>query len=635
MSLTPILCLAALAACLGFTPLAAAVYHVDHLGGSDAADGLSPAQAWKHCPGDRNAAGVPAATTLAPGDTVRFKGGVAYHGSPVLTVSGTVEAPITFDGNLDGTYGTGPAVIDGGQVLTGWRRYQSQEEAEGNPRWADLFQVEIDLDIHANFDHGEVVAHRQVPRDRQAPWQRIILCDGDRSLLPIAQFPKPSDRFYPDLPRDFLRSPHRIETTDAGSSFVDAEHLTAPAADHHRGMFLGVHGGNNHVYFTAITGYDPAAHRLHFPIFKPSTYPQTAYAFYNSLRLISEPGEWSIAPVGDKRFRITLLPERLVDGQPANIGFPVLETGIAVRDGASHIAIRGFLVQRFSGGAGGVSVARADRRSVGITISDCEIRFVAGHAGIGLNYCDEVMVENCFIHSCPAWTSGVFLSRVNRYAVRDCRLVKNSGSGIRHYECRQGELRGNAILDHYGMHSSAMNIYEGCADLVVEANYIQNVLAINRNAERIVVRNNVIDSQGRNAAPVSMWTSGTVGGKDLKDIQFIRNTLINARVESDWSTAIFGQRGRGASEPSGLVVRDNILDRLTDLPGTFAGNIVLRGSPERYLADGGLLVEDASSLFLDPGAGDYRRRPDSILPQAGADIPPPPQAWSGRRSAQQ
>lgn len=632
MNLSSLLCAAALAAGASCAQVEAAVYHVDYVGGDDAADGLAPVRAWKHSPGDPSAAGIPAAVALAPGDTIRFKGGVTYLGTIVVKFSGAAGMPITLDGNLDGTYGSGPAVVDGGQVLSGWVRYASQAEAEGNPRWAELFRVDVDLDIHANFDHGKVVMHRQAPRDLQAPWQRIILCDGDRQLLPIAQSPKPKDSFYPDLPRDFLRSAQRIETKGEDSFVADPEHLTQTDPEFYRGMFLGLHGGNNHVYFTAVAGYEPAANRLRFAKFTNSTYPQTSYAFFNSLRLISEPGEWSIQPIGPKRFRISLLPERLVDGKPVNIGYPSLLSGIEVRDGASHLAIRGFLVQRFSGGAGGVSVARADKRSIGIIVTDCEIRFVAGHAGIGLNYCDDILVENCYIHSCPGWTTGIFLSRVNRYAVRDCHLVKNSGSGIRHYESKKGELRNNAVLDHYGMHSSAINVYEGCADVLLEGNYIQNVLAINRNAERIVFRNNVIDSQGRNAAPVSMWTSGAAGGKDIKGLEFINNTFINSRAETDYSTAIFCQRGKGASLPSGLIVRDNILDRLTDLPGTFAGNIVMRESPEKFLAEGGTLAADPAVLFQDPKNGDYRRKPDGPLPKAGASIPPPAATWAGRRS---
>ncbi|MBE7461926.1 MAG: right-handed parallel beta-helix repeat-containing protein [Planctomycetes bacterium] len=612
--------------------LHAAVYHVDYAAGDDARDGLTPETAWKRSPGDAKAEGKAAAAALAPGDTIRFKGGVTYQGNLRIAVSGAAGQPITLDGNLDGTYGTGPAVIDGGKILSGWKKFTAAAEVQDHPRWSDLFYVDIPLDIGSNFNHGSVVLHRQEKHDRQAPWQRIILGDGDNHLLPIAQLPKPKDRFYPDLPGGFFKTQNRLETKVGLSAVVDPANLTATDPSYYNGMFLGVHGGNNHVYFAAVAGFEPAANRLTFAQFKPSTYPNTSYALFNAPKLISEPGEWCIAPVGDKLFRITLLPERLVDGLPANIGFPELLTGIEIADGASHLAIRGFLIQRFSGGGGAVSIAKGAKRSSGIAISDCEIRFVSGHAGIGPHHCDDITIENCYIHHCPSWTTAIFLNRVNRYAVRDCYLVKNSGSGIRHYESKNGEITGNAILDHYGMHSSTINVYEGCADVTIEGNYLHNTLAINRNAERITIRNNVIDSQNKSVVNSSMWISGSVGGKDLKDIHFLNNTFVNVSRGQDWSTAIFCQSGKGASAPKGVIVRDNVLDRLTaGLPGAIAGNIYLREVDPKYLGENCVVVEDQAALFVDPSNGDFRRKPGGPNMGAGANVPPPPKEWRGRR----
>jgi len=67
----------------------AATYYVDYDAGSDAAAGTSTGAAWKHCPGDANATGTAASTSLSAGDTVIFKGGVTYSssGSAVITLS--------------------------------------------------------------------------------------------------------------------------------------------------------------------------------------------------------------------------------------------------------------------------------------------------------------------------------------------------------------------------------------------------------------------------------------------------------------------------------------------------------------------------------------------------------------------
>ena len=96
----------------------AATYYVDYDAGSDAAAGTSTGAAWKHCPGDANATGTAASTSLSAGDTVIFKGGVTYSssGSAVITLSwsGSSGSPVTYDGNSAGSWGTGKAVITSG-----------------------------------------------------------------------------------------------------------------------------------------------------------------------------------------------------------------------------------------------------------------------------------------------------------------------------------------------------------------------------------------------------------------------------------------------------------------------------------------------------------------------------------------
>ena len=91
----------------------AGTYYVDYEKGDDGHDGRSATAAWKHCPGDANATQAPQTTTLGPGDTVKFKGGVHYAGTIHLAFNGDVGQPVTYDGNLLANWGRGKAVVDG------------------------------------------------------------------------------------------------------------------------------------------------------------------------------------------------------------------------------------------------------------------------------------------------------------------------------------------------------------------------------------------------------------------------------------------------------------------------------------------------------------------------------------------
>ncbi|NLF30962.1 MAG: hypothetical protein GX591_08765, partial [Planctomycetes bacterium] len=131
-------------------PQAAAVYYVDFAAGSDAWTGTSPDDAWQHCPGDPSALGNAAAATLAPGNTVLFKGGVRYRGTIVCRWSGAPGEPITYDGNTAGTFGDGKAIFDGSEPLTGWTPCASAADAGGNPHWAELWYAHAPGGTNAN-----------------------------------------------------------------------------------------------------------------------------------------------------------------------------------------------------------------------------------------------------------------------------------------------------------------------------------------------------------------------------------------------------------------------------------------------------------------------------------------------------
>jgi len=233
-----------------------------------------------------------------------------------------------------------------------------------------------------------------------------------------------------------------------------------------------------------------------------------------------------------------------------------------------------------------------------------------------LNHCDGVTVRNTRIHHNPGWTVGIFLNRVNDYELTGNRLTKNAGSGIRHYECTDGRIAENHLLDHHGIHSSGMNLYTGCRDILVEDNFLTDIITVNRSAERLAFRNNIVDVRDRGGFCLAFWRSGNVGGRHIKDIRVENNTLIRPV-----HTAVFVQGREGLPLPDGLVIRDNIIAAVGILPEDtiLEANLFLE-KPRSDLPEGNRVVPELSEILRDPDARDYRRLPDSPLPEAGARL---------------
>ena len=202
-----------IAAILLSSPVWAATYYVDFDKGDDAQPGTTQATAWKHAPGDRNAAGKPRSATLAPGDAVLFKGGVTYRGSIVVNSSGAEGSPITLDGN-SGRFGQGRAVIDGSEVVSGWQPCRSAEEAGGDPNWKNIYWAWLSAPVapfSSNMYQGEKMC-----------W--------------LAQDPKPQDPFYQDRPEG-----HRRIVQATADTITDPQVFTQPEADAWDGAWLIVY----------------------------------------------------------------------------------------------------------------------------------------------------------------------------------------------------------------------------------------------------------------------------------------------------------------------------------------------------------------------------------------------------------
>ena len=154
----------------------ATTYYVDFAGGLDSRAGTSAALSWQHCPGDTNATGTASSTVLTGGDMVIFKGGVYYRGTVVCKWSGSTGNPILYDGNTAGNFGSGRAIIEGSENLTGWTPCVSAADCGGNTNWAHIYKATVPTNINVFIAN---------------------MYENDQMLWP-AQDPDLTDPFYPD-----------------------------------------------------------------------------------------------------------------------------------------------------------------------------------------------------------------------------------------------------------------------------------------------------------------------------------------------------------------------------------------------------------------------------------------------------
>ncbi len=174
--------------------VSAGTFYVDYEQGVDSNTGTQTDAPWKHAPGDTAALGNAKSAKLQPGDVVKFKGGVVYHGSISIPDSGAEGKPITYDGNLAGDWGTGKAIIDGSTPLENLKQCATAEEAWGNPNFKNIYWTTV---------------------PKGAKWNMLNLCQG---LVPLAwsEDPNPADPNFQEDPKHFHKTDPDIPQTLSG-----------------------------------------------------------------------------------------------------------------------------------------------------------------------------------------------------------------------------------------------------------------------------------------------------------------------------------------------------------------------------------------------------------------------------------
>ncbi|MEX0887406.1 MAG: carbohydrate-binding protein [Phycisphaeraceae bacterium] len=553
----------------------AATYYVDYDAGDDAAAGTSLDAAFRHAPGDPRAQATAADVALAPGDTVIFKGGVVYRGSIEVHDSGRPDAPITYDGNSDNTFGDGRAILDGGELVTDWQRCASADDCGGNSNWRHIYKARVPA--HPGLDA-----------------QSVGLVQGDR-LLFVAQYPNPDEPFYDGNQSRYLdapQAPSRTELTDPRLAELGAAGLA------HAWAYLRT--TSNFVDYQPITAWDPDTHTL--------TYEQTnrdttgRYAIANSLheQVFDGPGQYVFVPGADDGDP-TVYVWPWDDADPAELDMTYNVRGTAIDFGRreiAHVRVQGFEIRHYR-------TAITGRDTTGITIHDNEITRIRStrdsRAIAFTNVRDHVVSDNHIHHA--QRTNAVQTHTGENVVYAGNRIEMVARSPMRFYRVERGQMIDNVITDCRGVHSNALTIYVDSRDILVARNIVHrsNIALTLQNAGRIYVINNVLTANG---SAVGLWP-----GNMSRDYFFLNNHIGGTVFVNDPNARSF-------------VFRNNIIGRLDGYPlddsHVLAHNIYL--SPLRGLREGEFILDSAADAVGDRDADGVRPRPAGPTIDMGADV---------------
>jgi parallel beta-helix repeat protein len=537
----------------------------------------------KHCPGDPAAAAKAKETILQPGDTVLFKGGVAYRGNIVVNASGEQGRPITFDGN-SGRFGRGRAIVDGSELITGWQPCQSAADCGGNPNWKNIYWAWLSppvAPLSANL------------------YQRDWMCW-------LAQEPSPRDPFYQDRPEG-----HRKITQATANTITDPQFFTQRQADAWDGAWLVVFASPNYAYFVKVTAYDPAAHRI---THSGNLTNPTSFAVLNCLRDLDTIGEYVLREEQGRQ-RVFLWPNAV--GEFLKTGATVSRRGTAfLVAGRKHVVIQGFTIQKFVADeqtAAGIQVANSEfitaRDNV---VRDCNHGRTGGvvhGAGIAVDEGQDVLVENNRIYE-NRRCCGILVHPAKRCIIRG-NLVRKSGYvGIWLIRTAQSEVVGNTVTDNHGVHSNAISVYVDSADILIAGNRVYDAerpLTLQDSDNLFVINNSLVSDT---TLAVGLWS-----GRPHRNLLFLNNLILGAQDEGIYAVN---------KVVTDCTFENNIIASffgeapIDGKANKFRNNIYL--NPRQDLFDASEKMADAKDLFVDPAKGDYRLKPGSPATDAGADV---------------
>ena len=589
--------LAGLAAVFSAETVGAADYYIDFTGGSDSANGTATNSAWQHCPGDSNAKNQAAAAALSPGDTVHFRGGVRYLGRFTVNWSGAPSQPITYRGD---DWGVNRAVLDGTATFTNaWSRCTSASQASGNPYYTNIWTAAAPTDL--SF-FGSLICSNQF----------LYIAQDVNSTNPSVLVNPYAWNNYSNAPLDQVTM----------TNLTDAGYFTQTNASDWDGAYVGMHASANEITYVNVTNYNPATHTIGFYFdqwghgYTPA-YDPTGFSMLNHPRLIDQVGEYAF--IGTN---IYLWPMGSVDPNTQALRYSVSVNGIQCQY-RSNIVVRGLKFDGYSGAMrgfynGGAVYSLGTRN---LTIRDCEAMLLRSweevacfHADLG---CDNFCFSNNWVHD-SAFGRGVQFYGTNGLIANNAFARIGRTPIFIHYA--SGLVTGNSMCNCVDVHIDGIAVYDGCHDVVVANNYVQNIgfLLTLSAATNVTIYNNYFDAAGIEQK-VEEWGTSCGG-----TIAFYNNTIVNNPCRN---MLVVGNNPVSGSPNATYLSYNNII------AGGWSGYQTNRGyniyvslmwnqdpKDSGFYYGVGESTNTMAAVFVNPAAGDWRIKSGGPASGAGTNL---------------
>jgi len=554
--------------CLLSTKAQAATYYVDFVNGNDNNNGTSYLSAFKHSPGDLTATGQPATVSLVSGDRIIFRGGVKYKGSINVKTSGVI-----LDGNSDGTFGTGKAIIDGSEPLTGWSTCSLPSVK------AALYCTKLPTDVDINA---------------------IALYQGLKPTIP-AQSPQPSNYYHTDNLGEYFET---AASNVSGTSLNDSTNLAS---------FTGGWGstkvkiwGAGNIIFTknVLSGTSSSINYDTTNTYKDRP---TRYAILNHPAAMSNPGEYYV----DQLTRtIYYYP---YDGFPKDIDISKRERGIVIQ--GDNVTVKNFIVEKHVGkpkqytSGTGIYVGGMSTKSVsGVILEKNEVRNTTAVENKGAIVADNVnglIIRNNFVHHVLP-IRGILINNSRNVISQQNKIDYVGGTGLAYFKSTDGKILNNTITNITGVHSNGISLYIGSNNTIVQGNKVQieGLSLTTQDSSNITVAFNQFETLG-DAYTIAEWgiRNGTTYPTGLK---YHNNTILNNYA-----------KGMYINEKSlvGLVCQNNIMDGglgvIAETSAKVSHNVYTslfwpQSAKYGWQLREGETKQSKSTVYIDPANRDYR-----------------------------